>query len=192
MSTGCSIYFTPTTGTYTGTPDFIHGMASWLGLETFQTVHVYDAHGAPTASESRIHHREDATQLLEQQGVSVTEAIALQAIAPNCTTVMRFETAPALARMARDIKDTLPDSLSEGFTPTVGDLYNGPWKHYDYNTGEELTDSACCLILSNNQGYPVELDAYLEAFLQVPSVAQLKQRLEELSGHEWKALIDFT
>ena len=190
MSTGCSIYFTPASGTYLGTPEFVRGLTAWLGLETFKTVHVYGEHRAPTGSESKPHHLEDAAQLLERHAVSVEEAIALQNAAPRCTTVMSFDMTPTLAAMARDIKDTLPVALSEGFAPTVGDLYNGPWKHYDYHTGAELTDSACCLILSNNAGYPVELDAYLEAFLQVPSVVRLKQRLEELSGHEWRTLID--
>ena len=190
MSTGCSIYFTPESGDYLGTPEFIRGLAAHLGLEAFDSLRIY--HEAPTRSESRPHPEQEADKLLEVSGPSVEEAIAMQRADIGHTTIMSFGTTGGMKAMFEDITATLPGSLSEGFAPTVGDLYNGPWKHYDYNSGEQKTDSECCLILSNNLGYPVDLDAYLEAFLKVPSVIALRTRLEELSGHSWRVLIDLT
>ncbi len=188
MSTGCSIYFTPVGGNYIGTSEFIRGLAAHLGLETFETLRIYRE--APAVSESRPHPEQDAEKLREVSGPSVEDAISMQRADDGHTTIMSFGTTGGMKAMFADITATLPESLSEGFAPMVGDLYNGPWKHHDYASGAELSDSECCLILSNNQGYPVELDAYLQAFLQVPSVVALRTRLEELSGHHWQALID--
>ena len=105
---------------------------------------------------------------------------------------MDFGSTPIIDSLAAEIAATLPEALSEGWTPIEGSLYNGPWKHYDFNSGELKIDSGCCLILGNNLGYPVDLDAYLAAFLKVPSVVRLQQRLEELAGQPWHALIDLT
>ena len=188
MSTGCSIYFTPENGTYLGTPEFIRGIAAHLGLKTFETLRIY--RDAPAMSESRPHPEQDAEKLLEVSGPSLEDAIAMQRADSGHTTIMSFGTTGGMKVMFDEVTATLPESLSEGFAPVVGDLYNGPWKHYDYNSGEEKSDSECCLILSNNRGFPVELDAYLQAFLQVPSVVALHRCLEKLSGHSWRALID--
>ncbi len=188
MSTGCSIYFTPVSGDYIGTPEFIRGVAAHLGLETFETLRIYRE--APAVSESKPRPKQEAEKLHEVGGPSVEDAISMQRADDGHTTVMSFGTTGGMKAMFDEVMATLPESLSEGFAPVVGDFYNGPWKHYDYNSGEEKSDSECCLILSNNRGFPVELDAYLQAFLQVPSVSALHHCLEELSGHSWRALID--
>ena len=190
MSIGCSIYFTPMDSAWVGTPAFIGGLASWLGLETFDTVHVY--RHAPSTSESKPHPEQDSEKLLELHTVPVAAAIEMPTPDEHSTTVMSFGDNGVIEKMFQDVTATLPESLSEGFAPIVGDIYNGPWKHYDYNSGEQRSDSSCCVILSNNLGYPVELEAYLAAFLKVPSVVRLQQRLEELSGQSWHALIDLT
>ena len=190
MSIGCSIYFTPADSSWVGTPEFVHGIASFLGVDTFDSLRVYRE--APSTSESRPHPEQEAEKLLERQAVPVEAAIELQYTDRHYTNVLSFSTTPVMEAMARDVTTTLPPTLSEGFAPTQGNLYNGPWKHYDYNSGAKVSDSGCCLILSNNLGYPVELDAYLAAFVEVPSVVRLRQRLEELSGQQWRALIDLT
>lgn len=189
MSTGCSIYFTPLNTSWIGTPEFIRGLASALRLEDFESVSVY--RDAPTKSESR-HLEMDTEKLVDMRAVSIDAALKLPRPAERATTVLSFGTTPVLEALSRDVAATLPETLSEGFVPIIADLYNGPWKHYDYHSGEERSDSSCCFIVSNNNTFPVELDAYLEAFLKVPSVVRLHNRIEELSGQKWRALIDLS
>ena len=190
MSIGCSIYFTTVSNSWVGTPEFLRELAAWLEVDKFDSLYVYRQ--APTGSESRPHPELESEKLLDLREVPVEAAISSQNTDLGHTTVMRFGITRAMDAMFRDVTATLPESLSEGFVPTEARIYNGPWKHYDYNSGEQRSESGCCFILSNNLGYPVELDAYLEAFLKVPSVAGLKRRLEELSGQPWYALIDLT
>ena len=64
MSIGCSIYFTPTDSSWMATPDFIRGITSFLGLDTFDSVRVYRE--APSTSESKPHPELESEKVLER------------------------------------------------------------------------------------------------------------------------------
>lgn len=185
---GFHIILYPEDRSWIAMPDFIRGLAGLLGADKLESLRIYRETAASLNAELSGH--EGTQKILERQNVSVEEGIALQRTGTGYCTHLKFDEAAAFADMMDAVGIALPEELSEGWTPLEVSFCNGEQVHYCSNDGERLDRSGCHLTLSNYLGYPVEMDDYLEAFLEVDAFQRFRQRLEELSSCSWIALID--
>jgi len=90
-----------------------------------------------------------------------------------------------------ELEACLPDSLSGGFTPWDTSISNGHWAIWSYDDGI-LTDYGVCAFTMSANGCPTDLALYLERFLAVDGIKQLKHKLESLSNQPWTVVINLT
>jgi hypothetical protein len=182
-----SIYFTPVDRTWTAPPEVILRIASLLGVTMFDDIVIYrEASTDPTLLD---HERFEET--MRKQKFPINGGISQLPHEGHHWSFLMFPSSEFIHQLLEELKSAIPDSLSGGLVPWCTSIYWGHWATYSYDEGTQNDGGNCCFTLSGD-GCPTSMEEYLDRFLSLPAVRQLKQRLEELSHQKWTAIINLT
>jgi hypothetical protein len=91
-------------------------------------------------------------------------------------------------QVAKAAKNTIPSSISEMYLAWDVHVWLGKRTIPDHQRECTVAETMCDVTVSGD-GMPSDLNRYLELYLRIPEVIQLRETLAKVSGCTWDALI---